>query len=503
MFQSWRLKIRESELALQAGRLEDACQRLQHDDLVHYLPGRQLAERIVSCLLERAAQYAASDAWTHAWKDWEQAHRLLGMSDSVAASQQGLLSRFRQRVEGHLQAARWQAALALFEPIASPITLGPIEQTWREVAHRMTTVEQLVRRGRFSEAEAEIGVLARTPETTDLIRPHLEQIQQLRSRTRELTRTLHLAVSQADWTSALKQADELLEMAPEHRFAKEVRRQAWHEVRPLTKPMTPTHATCPVDADFPGSTSATSDVDDLRWVTPTSDDPRPVRNPSDSSPVSLPTNIPQPHDVRPSRCLLWVDGVGGYLLHWEPEVVIGQAHESQRVDVAILANIPRRHVKLVRHADAYTVEPLSPQQPIRLNGQPLTKRALLVHHDLLELGSGVQLRFSIPHPLSTTARLEIISSHRTQPRIDGVVLMAEACVLGPQAISHIVCRDWSTDLVLYRQRQKLWIRAAETVQIDGKTCAERAPLELHSRIVGDRFSLSLEELDKCSHQPLL
>ena len=503
MFQSWRLKIRESELALQAGRLEDACQRLQHDDLVRFLPGRQLAERIVSCLLERAAQYAASDDWARAWQDWEQAHRLLGMSESVEASQQLLLSRFRQRVEGHLQAARWQAALTLFEQVASHTTLGPIEQTSREVAHRMTTAEQLVRRGRFSEAEAEIGVLARTPETADLIRPHLEQIQQLRSRTRELTRGLHLAVSQADWVSALKQADELLEMAPEHRLAKDVRRQAWQEVRPLAKPTFPAHAACPVDTNSPASTPANRDVDDVHFVTPTNVDTRPLLHRSQTSPVSLPMHDPQFHDLRASRCLLWVDGVGGYLLHWEPEAVIGQAHESQRVDVAILANIPRRHVKIVRHADAYTVEPLSAQQPIRLNRQLLTKRALLVHHDLLELGSGVQLRFHIPHPLSTTARLEIISSHRTQPRIDGVVLMAESCVLSPQATGHIVCRAWSTDVVLYRQRQKLWIRAAETMQIDGKTYAERAPLELHSRIAGDRFSLSLEELDKCSPQPLL
>ena len=65
------------------------------------------------------------------------------------------------------------------------------------------------------------------------------------------------------------------------------------------------------------------------------------------------------------------------------------------------------------------------------------------------------LRYRLPHPLSTTARLELASRHRTQPWADGVLLMGNSCVLGPNLRNHVVCRDWSEDVVLYRQADRL------------------------------------------------
>ena len=44
------------------------------------------------------------------------------------------------------------------------------------------------------------------------------------------------------------------------------------------------------------------------------------------------------------------------------------------------------------------------------------------------------------HVLSASARLEMVSRHRTQPHVDGILLMAESCVLGPKWQNHVVCR---------------------------------------------------------------
>ena len=120
----------------------------------------------------------------------------------------------------------------------------------------------------------------------------------------------------------------------------------------------------------------------------------------------------------------------------------------------------------------------------------------------IELGTGVRLRFRQPHALSGSARLEFVSRHRTQPYADGILLMAESCVLGPKWQNHVVCREWTGDVVLYRQDEHLYCRAAEAIEIDGQLCDGRGRLDGNSRVVGGDFSLSLEELDRCSSQPL-
>ena len=544
MFQRWRIQIREGELAFQAGRLEEASQRLMQDDLVRFLPGKQLAEKIVAKLLEQTAADAEAGELVRGWKAWRLATDLLGPSQRLDEANLNLLARLRQLVDKQFQAARWQAALHLLADAESVTTLGPAEQVYRDAAVRLITAEQLIRRGRFTAAEAELLPVGQMPAIVSLIQPWLTQLQDRKARLRELTTTLHQAVSEARWNEALGLADELLEIAPEHRLAKETRRQAWQKVCAATQPAAhlmraalPVSATSSAQAGPPVSatTSSAPAVRESLADLPTEAVAVGGRRPESSAPpafspgsaaddqmaayrtqrtqagetgLQMPpfaeaaAETPSDHPD-PARCLLWVDGVGGYLLHWSAEIVIGQAHQRNEVDVPIVANIPRRQLRIVRQAESYLIEPLSSQQTVLINGSPLRCKSLLVNRDLLELGSGVQLRFEIPHPLSSTARLQLLSSHRTQPRTDGVLLVSESCVLGPQPHCHVVCRDGNADLVLYRQRKQIWIRAAERLLVDGQERAERVPLQVPTHVAGRSFSLSLEELDKCSPQPLL
>ena len=47
-------------------------------------------------------------------------------------------------------------------------------------------------------------------------------------------------------------------------------------------------------------------------------------------------------------------------------------------------------------------------------------------------------------------------------------------------------------MVLYRQAGSLWCRADGAFDVDGRTCASRAPLTLQSSVLGEGFSFSLE-----------
>jgi len=188
---------------------------------------------------------------------------------------------------------------------------------------------------------------------------------------------------------------------------------------------------------------------------------------------------------------LWVDEVGGFWVCLADEVVVGQAVPSSGADIPIMGDISKRHARIRRDGEGYMIEAI---RPLKVNGRPVERVALLGQESSIELGPSVKLRFRRPHALSGTARLDFSSGHRTQPSSDAVLLLADTCVLGPRPTSHVVCRNWADDLVLYRHEDQLFCRAAGTMEIDGRRCRGRSPITRNSRIVGDRFSVSLEPI---------
>ena len=116
--------------------------------------------------------------------------------------------------------------------------------------------------------------------------------------------------------------------------------------------------------------------------------------------------------------------------------------------------------------------------------------------DVIRLGSTVELEFRQPSPVSATARLAIVSRHRLPLAVDGVLLMAETCIVGGTGQAHIPAPALKDPVVLYRQGNALWCRAPGSFDVDGRTCAARAPLTLQSSVLGDGFSFSLEPLGR-------
>lgn len=190
------------------------------------------------------------------------------------------------------------------------------------------------------------------------------------------------------------------------------------------------------------------------------------------------------------RFWLWIDGVGGYLVCEAEAVTLGQPVPGGAVDIPILGDISRRHAVIRRDGESYVIEPL---RELCVGGKVVSRPSTLGHDVQIDLGGGVQLRFRRPHPYSMTARLDMLSPHRTHPSADGIVLLAEACVIGPGTNCHVQCREWSGDLVLYRQAGGLYCRRPGVWQVDGRAACDRAKLTRCSRVAGRDFSLTLEE----------
>jgi hypothetical protein len=197
------------------------------------------------------------------------------------------------------------------------------------------------------------------------------------------------------------------------------------------------------------------------------------------------------HAAQKSRLLLWVDAVGGFFVCLTAEVRLGQAVPDSSIDLPLLADLSRHHATFRRDEEGYTIEPL---RDVRLNHQRIVTTSWINDGSSLELGPALKMRFSRPHPLSATARLDYVSHHRTQPSSSAVLLMADTLILGPGANNHVVCRSWPHDVVLHRQHGGLFVSSPTPIEVDGRTCDGRAPLSLRSRVGGEGFSFSLEEI---------
>lgn len=193
------------------------------------------------------------------------------------------------------------------------------------------------------------------------------------------------------------------------------------------------------------------------------------------------------------RRILWVDGVGGYLLVDGDEVSVGQAIADSSVDIGIVGDLRRRAGVVRRSGGDYLLQPL---QATRLNDQAIERAQLLKHNDQIQFGDRVRLRFTQPHPLSATARLDLVGLGRFEPYVDAVLLLADSCLIGPQANCHVRCPHWpETDqapLALVRRQYDWFFNAQEGLLVDGLEQRGLIPVTAGLRLCGANFSLSIE-----------
>jgi hypothetical protein len=187
--------------------------------------------------------------------------------------------------------------------------------------------------------------------------------------------------------------------------------------------------------------------------------------------------------------ILWIDGIGGYLLWDKPELVLGQAFAESRADIGIVGDLSRQAAALRRVGTDYLLQPL---QSTKVNGAVIDRPQLLHHGMVIELGNSVKIRFDRPNSLSGTARLEMVSIHRWKPTVDAVLLLSDCCIIGPRAGSHITCNDWRHEVVLMQKGSQWHMRVAEEVQVNGQRTRGQLPISPGTHVRGEDFSLSFE-----------
>lgn len=189
--------------------------------------------------------------------------------------------------------------------------------------------------------------------------------------------------------------------------------------------------------------------------------------------------------------ILWIDGVGSYAICDQNEVTIGQAFPGNQVDLAIRGDLSRRAAIIRKHGEDHLIQPL---QCVHVNGTEIDRAVLLHDGCTISFGPRIQLKYVRPTQLSGTARLELLGNTRWQPLLTAALLMGESCLLGPEPNCHVVCPDWTTKLVLFRNGEQWICRASEAANllINGKPVRAPFPLVSGQRIAGDEISMTLD-----------
>ncbi|MEX0939633.1 MAG: FHA domain-containing protein [Pirellulales bacterium] len=462
MFDSWRFQIRTAKAALRDGRLDEASEILRQSRLREYLPAKQLSREAGRRLTDRALGLAASGETQAGWRALESAESLETPPERLAEVRQVLAERGLREAEAYLAAGEPQQAIACLARLERRGAVNGEARRFRKAAGAVTEARRLCRQGRFGEAEtllAEAKSLVSHPDVLESLR---QACTVKREEARQLSEKLHQALTSESWTAALSAAEALLEIAPDHREARIARRKAWkavgmqqtsaHPARPAGRP----RGDEPVVSVWRGGAVSENRPDD---------------------------------DFRNWRFLVWVDAVGGFLVCLGSRLVLGQPNPDSPPDVPLLADISRRHAVIHRDGEGYFVEPV---HSVKVDGRPASGPTPLRDGSVLQLGENLRIRFRKPHALSATARLEIISHHKSMPSADAILLMADSCILGPGSHSHVVCRDWTQDVILHLNKEALHCRATGEFQIDGQPCGGQGPVTRSSQIEGEAFSLSLE-----------
>ena len=191
------------------------------------------------------------------------------------------------------------------------------------------------------------------------------------------------------------------------------------------------------------------------------------------------------------RFMLWIDGVGAWLLCLNDRFTIGgPVSKTDAADLRLMANLSKQHVAIYRDSEDYFVDPLG---ATRLNNVSITESTPLRSKQTITAGENVRLGFSQPTALSASAVIDFKSVHRPARALDGVVMMHETVLLGPGSENHVRCPDWSTSVVLFRRNEnELWCRSREQIAVDGKPLNDIARINPGAIVTGEDLSFRVE-----------
>jgi tetratricopeptide (TPR) repeat protein len=433
------LAMRQAREALEHGRLDEALRLLNQPHAQDRRGSAALVGKLAQAFVERGERSLRKEDADGAWRDLLQAEHLQTNETRAGRLRDALTRAGTAEVRALLQAGEPSRAEEAASRLRGKLVRSPELQQLEEAAHAWLSARDLAGRGEFAHALEKVDRIRRLTPNVRLLDEYRAEIQTRQQKLAALLARLHDATG----AEAITAAEAVLAVAPHHAEAKKIRGRAWRAVEPVTV----AHS----------------------------------RPEAETTPAALSC---------PDRFLLWIDGVGGYLVCLGSRVHFGQAVPGSSVDVPMVADVSRLHAALSRDGEGYVLEAV---RALQVNGQAVT-RALLRPGDRVTLGASCQFQFRQPVAASATARLDLVSGHRLPLGVDGILVMAETLVLGDGDQVHVTIPDLKSPVIFFRHKDGVGLRHSGGLTVNGQKIPERTILGPRALVEGDDFAFTVEPL---------
>ena len=536
------LRIRQAECALADGRLDEAFEIAQADDIRRHHHGQRLIGRLARAMVRRGQENLAAGRFQPALMDCNKAERLAGSLPEVAqlraAVCNAVVSHQETQQKDALRIAQAKRQIEdgwlsvggrILEE--APAGDGRADLVRQELAaarlqaeDAVAKAEQALKQGDIEEA---IDIARRTGLGQNKNGRSGEVLRQIRGQAVEHVRA---DIEQGRIDRAQLLMERLLPLGKDGTEVAELRealarcRQAAEHVAagrpnaalPLLRKV---KAACPsarwldaAIADIKRAAEAYEELDGgplgltmadakpSREQTPVGAGPRACPDGTGQPQGAAPTNPqsairnPQPENLEagdmPSKFVLQVDGVGSFVVFREARVTVGPISSSARPMLALIADPNMPVVMLERVEGDYFVRS---QTPVEVNGQPVTEK-LLSDGDHIALSPRCRIKFHLPNPASTTAVLTVSGARLNRPDIRELILMDRDILVGPYINDHIRTDQLKDPVTLFAQNGRLLCRAKESILVDGCNLDPSVGLALDKPVRIGRLSMVVARL---------
>ena len=493
----WGKRQKLANRAMIDGDLDQAVEHLKNDRYQESYSGRRVSRRLVEALIERADEAIAIGNLGPAWKDLTTASEIATPKDEdiVSRHKTQLVELTIESAESLLSSGKITHAVQLVHLLSDRKIMDWRADRIQSVAQCLHQADEMAALGKLDEAISQLEQAKNIQPNLPFIESRLAAGRQRQIQMKELTEELHSTALKCLWGDVSKCCQKILTIAPKHQIALDAQRHC--VTRAQRKTSAGLRAT-----QIPDSTMRISKSNSFFQIGEVGengsgqDDPNRdagsnvdtdsdyVGNESFACDRQRDTGIP-----RGGSFILWVDGVGGYLVCPGEVSTVGQAVPHSNVAIPIQGDLRRRHVRLETVGGQHLIHPLG---DVSVDGETLASPAEIKNKQTISLDGGVKLQYTQSHPLSKTARLDFVSRHRTHPWSDAVLLASQSIILGPNRDNHVFCPTWRFDMIIFQRKNKWFCRTKEAFEIDGKTVDKEGEIQINSRIVGEDFSVTLE-----------
>ncbi len=504
------LKLRQAEVALSDGRLDEAYDLLIVPDIRAHRRGQTLTSQLVEKLKDRIREHRAADRFEAALKDCDRAYRLGGNQSDLAELKEDVLADVARSNERRTHQRRIQReAHARID--GGDLTLGhvlceqlPDANQERKLLSAEIQMKQQAAGKSIERAEAAIS-RDDFQDTVDALceaKIHAAQNQRVKQLSRQTCQSM-LGLARSDMCNG--------QLVSARRRLSMIERLAEQDLELAT--LTDILNRCEKAADClcrrqlhearEHLLAAGQMLSDTTWIDSTLElieTAQAAHEALQASPLSLMSaeakgRVEQRQsDARQaqrvpvsaaSRLLVRVDGAGRLMAIAKPALRVGPRRAAVDLPLQMTRSIPTLLIE--RRDDDYFI---STAEAIELNGQQ-TKSSLLSDGDQITIGSRCSIKFRMPCAASRTALLQITGS-RLEPRdVRTVILMDDAFLIGPDAQAHIRVRNLQRRFAVVQREGRLYVQCVA----ERGSESSRRPIELGVPVDLGGAALQIDEAD--------